>query len=95
MQRPDALVVSLGPLICKLALDAYGDLVGYRCHRLEHRVAQPLAGEHCHDADQAILNQERVAGKGHHSFPLSPILIVDSWVADNAIGQMRLTLLCD
>ena len=54
-----------------------------------------MAGEHRHDTDEAALDDQRVARKGDHAFPLGPILIADTGVADDGVREMRSSLLGD
>ena len=76
-------------------LDAHGDPVGDRRHRLHRGVGERLAGEHRHHAHQPVVHQERVARKGHHALPLRPPLVAHTGIDRHGVGQVRPPLLGD
>ena len=74
----------LGPL----PLDAQRDLLGDRLHRPERGPRERVAGEHRPDADQPVLDHQRISGEGDHPLPLHPLLGRDTGVADDRVGQV-------
>ena len=47
-----------------------------------------VAREHRHHTDEAVLHEERKAGKRDHRFPLGPFLVVHPGVPDHCIGEV-------
>ncbi len=78
-----------------MPFDPQGDPIGDRGQRLERRLGERFAGEEGDDPDQAILDDERIAGEGHHAFSFRPCLIAHPGIADHRMGQMGLALLRD
>ena len=79
----------------RFALDAQRNVLRGRAHFPEHRLRQGVACEHGHDPQQAVVDDQRIAGERHHSLALGPLLISHARVADDGIGQVRLALLGD
>src|SRR5215813_11173753 len=57
--------------------------------------AQWMTREHRHHPDDPILNQQRIAREGHHSFLSRPLRVADARVITHVVGQMRLALFGD
>ena len=54
-----------------------------------------MAGEHRHDADEPVADDQRVAGERDHPLAACPFLIAHAGVADGVVGQMGPPLLGD
>ena len=94
-RHPQPLLLPPPPLLGDLPLDAHGDPVGDRRHRLHRRVGERLAGEHRHHAHEPVVHQERVARKGDHALPLRPLLVAHTGIDRHGVGQVRPPLLGD
>ena len=94
-RHPQPLLLLVQPLLGGLPLDPHGDLVGHRRHRLQGRLRERLAGEHRHHAHEPVVHDERVSGEGDHALPLRPLLVADTGIAHDGVGQVRLPLLGD
>ena len=91
-RKPHALFGGPQRLGAAVAFDAERDVVGHRRQRRDDGVGQRMPGKERHDADDAAVHNQRVAGKRHHPFPPRPFLIVHFRIADDGVGQVRLAI---
>ena len=54
-----------------------------------------MACEDRHDSKQVVVHDQGIAAEGHHPLPLCPVLVIDTGVAEDAIGEVGRALLGD
>src|SRR5215469_2431856 len=72
-----------------LTVDALCDAISNEGQGLQRALGKRLPGEHSHDPYDPVLDHERVTGKGLHFFGPGPVVITDSRIVFDIIGQMR------
>ena len=82
-------------LVLAHLLNRQRDTVADRAERLQICGADSMAREHRQYAEQIAADQQWIAGKGNHAFPLRPILIAHLRVANHLVAQERAPILRD
>ena len=91
-RKPHALFGGPQGLGAPVAFDAERNVIGHRSQRRDDGVGERMPGKERHDADDAAIHNQRVAGKRHHPFSSRPLLIAHFGIADDGVGQVRLAI---
>jgi len=53
------------------------------------------SGKNGRNSDRPIINHQGITRESHHAFLLGPRLVVDSWIVDDIVCEMRSFILCN
>src|SRR5262249_43483054 len=57
---------------------------------IQYVAGKRTAGKDGNDTDEVVPQQQWMAGKRDQAFPMSPLLVIDGWIRQDVVGQVRL-----